>query len=64
MYKDGQTWCCSDCSYQSQKKSHVYEHIEAKHVEHTGYECSFCNKIFKTKGAFGRHRSQCTNTHI
>ena len=62
MYKVGQIWHCSDCSYQSQNNGHVYEHIEAKHVEHTGYACSFCDKIFKTKASFGRHRRLCTNS--
>ena len=62
MFKEGQIWCCSDCSYQSKQKSHVYEHVEAKHVEHSGYACSFCNKVFKRKGDFGRHKSHCTNS--
>merc|ERR1712098_590928 len=62
MLKDGGIWFCMACSYQTQQKSHVYEHIEAKHVEHPGYECSFCKKVFKRKGDFGRHRSQCANS--
>ena len=60
MCKDGFTWYCNECNYNSMKKSHLFEHIESKHVSHSGYSCSYCGKVLKTKAAFGRHRKQCS----
>merc|ERR1712126_492281 len=50
MFKEGSIWYCNDCEYKG-SKSHVYEHVEAKHVTHGGYQCQFCSKILKTKGS-------------
>ena len=54
MFKDGSLWYCNDCEYKG-SKSHVYEHVEAKHVSHGGYQCQFCSKILKTKGSLRVH---------
>jgi len=59
MYKEGSTWYCTDCQYQS-TKSHVYEHVESKHIQHPGWQCFYCKKIMKTKADFGRHHKYCT----
>ena len=59
MYKDGVMWICSECNYQSQKKAHVFEHIEGKHHVHDGYFCQSCQQVFKTKGQFQRHYKNC-----
>ena len=48
-------WQCIDCGY-SRKKSHVVEHVEAKHVNHPGYTCQMCPKVFPTRGSLRQHR--------
>ena len=59
MYKEGVMWTCTECNYQSQKKAHVFEHIEGKHQVHDGYFCQSCQQVFKTKGKFQRHYKNC-----
>ena len=58
MSKDGNMWYCVDCSYHTGKKSHLYEHVEARHVAHSGYLCENCNKTFKTKDTWRKHVSK------
>ena len=55
MFKNGSQWKCKECSYQSALKNNVYEHVEAKHIEHSGYACQFCDKVLKTKGSLRVH---------
>lgn len=55
MFKEGIFWYCSDCSYKSGTKSNVYEHVEAKHVIHGGYQCQLCTSVAKTKGSLRVH---------
>ena len=59
MYKDGVMWTCTECKYHSQKKAHVFEHIEGKHQVHDGYYCQTCQQVFKTKGYLQRHYKNC-----
>ena len=55
MYRDGQIWFCTDCNFQSPKKSNVHEHIESKHVTHSGYYCDICSKLCPTKSSLRMH---------
>ena len=48
-------WSCSDCEYRSQKRGNLYEHIEAKHVTHPGYQCSLCHVVSKTSASQRMH---------
>ena len=57
MYKEGKLWFCTDCEYTG-TKGHVYEHVEAKHVIHGGYQCQFCNKVLKTQGSLRVHNNK------
>ena len=59
MTKDGRTWYCTECDYFSNHTGHVYEHIESKHVVHSGYVCQYCEKVLKTKASAGRHYKNC-----
>lgn len=52
---DPKVWECMDCGYKG-KKSHVVEHVEAKHVDHPGYTCQLCPKVFQTRGSLRQHR--------
>ena len=59
LYKDETgTWVCTDCGYSSKTKSHVYEHIERKHLHHE-YQCGICEVMVRTKNDLGRHKKQC-----
>jgi len=59
MVKDGGTWFCQVCPFQSGRKSHMQGHIEAKHLSHDGYLCQTCNKTYKTKNSFRVHAIRC-----
>ena len=58
MYREDGVWKCSDCDYFSSHKGHTFEHIEAKHVQHSGYQCEICNKIMKTFASLRTHKSK------
>ena len=55
MWKGEGQWACTDCDYTSKKKDHVYEHIEAKHVQGPGYMCQQCDKVCPTRKALRHH---------
>jgi len=59
MFKDAGTWFCKACSYQTTSKSHMQEHVEAKHLTHDGYFCQSCNRTYKTKNTFRSHSYRC-----
>jgi len=49
--------------YENTRKNNVFEHVEAKHVESPGYNCSvcmlFCKTFYAYKGHFKRnHRNE------
>ena len=55
MSKVDHVWHCSVCPYKSVKKDHVFYHVEAKHVESDGYECSACGYYSKTLQSYKSH---------
>ena len=55
MTRVDQVWQCSVCPYRSGKKDHVFYHVEAKHVESSGYECSACGYFSKTLQSYKSH---------
>ena len=38
-------WQCTVCSYVTKNKTHMAEHIDAKHIERSGLPCPYCFKI-------------------
>ncbi|XP_023319847.1 protein tramtrack, beta isoform isoform X11 [Eurytemora carolleeae] len=48
-------WTCFVCEYTSKYKSHVIEHVEAKHVDHPPYICGICGKNFKARNGYRQH---------
>ena len=46
---------CTDCDYSTKNSSDLRRHIEAKHVQTAGWECSVCNKFCPTKNAYEIH---------
>ena len=41
----GKAWQCIQCKYTTKNKTHMSEHIDAKHIERVGIVCLFCSKI-------------------
>ena len=56
MYREEGVWKCSECGYMSANKNNTYEHVEAKHVIHAGYQCPDCDKVYKTSGSLRNHK--------
>jgi hypothetical protein len=57
MWKQDKLWYCQKCSYSSNHKGHVFEHVEAKHIEHhPGYECSYCGLLMYNKSRLRKHK--------
>ena len=58
MYKEGGHWFCKECNHKSSQKGHLYEHVEAKHISHGGYQCLYCEKVLKTQASLRMHRAK------
>ena len=37
MEKLGDVWQCKDCLWETKYKTRLWEHVEAKHVQYSGY---------------------------
>jgi len=49
-------WRCTACEKTTKVKSHMVDHVEAKHVL-VPTECPYCNRIFKSRGNCRSHIS-------
>ena len=56
------SYSCTSCSYSSIRKSHVKAHIEAKHVQTTGFQCKTCGKFCNTRNALMIHKTRFHKT--
>ena len=45
-----------DALLSSLQKHHVVEHVESRHVEHTGYACHHCSYHTKSRNALRNHK--------
>ena len=62
--KDGQSlFCCTDCDFSLSGRLHVFEHIETKHVQSSGYFCNICNKICATSAGLRMHFNRYHKNH-
>ena len=50
-------WQCNECYKTSKVKTNILEHIEAFHIQSSGYECEICCKVFKTRHSLRTHRN-------
>ena len=53
--KDIATHERSVCTYETKKRSHLKEHIEAVHGEKKKYECSICDARYTGRKALKEH---------
>ena len=54
MTKVDGSWSCTDCGHLTATKSHLYEHVESKHVS-SGYYCQYCQKFCPSRNALRSH---------
>jgi len=52
---------CTECEFQSKLKSTVANHLESKHVRHSGVTCEMCGKLLSTRQAYRMHKSRDHN---
>ena len=48
-------WGCMQCEFTSNKTNNVRNHIEAKHIQSAGFQCSVCNAVSPTRHAMKMH---------
>jgi len=54
IMKVDRSWVCTDCNHTTVNRTHLYEHIESKHVS-SGYNCQFCQKFVPSRNALRSH---------
>ena len=54
----GIQWRCKACDYATTRKSVLYEHVESKHVQSSGYGCHVCEKFCPSLNALRTHVSR------
>ena len=47
---------CSECGFTSNRASVVHVHVEAKHLQTSGFECPICQKHCPTRNSLNIHR--------
>lgn len=55
-------WSCAQCAYSSDRSSNVRNHIEAKHMTSSGFQCPNCSKIEEAHNAC--HVSLLSRDHV
>jgi len=48
-------WRCNDCGYESKKKTNTQEHVEARHIESSGFLCIICQHLCPNRKALRNH---------
>jgi len=54
ILKSDRSWICADCNHSTVNRTHLYEHIESKHVS-SGYNCQYCQKFVPSRNALRSH---------
>lgn len=55
QYIDNEQYICEICGYITQRKSYLRDHMDT-HSLNKDYKCNFCNKSFRGRSNFYRHR--------
>ena len=56
LYREDGLYFCKVCSYRSNHKTKVTNHIET-HIEGLSYSCSVCHKTFRSRDSLRKHKS-------
>ena len=51
-------WQCYHCNYSSIKKFNTESHVEAKHLQNSGFVCPYCQNICSSKKTLSNHISK------
>ena len=49
-------WYCSECDYQTKYSTTLTRHVEAKHLQTSGFECSICQQFCPTRNSLMSHQ--------
>jgi len=58
MLKTGSGWQCITCGWETKLRARLWEHVEANHVQTSGYLCPICQKLCPSKNALKVHKSR------
>ena len=56
MEKVDGVWRCITCGWTVKYKTRLYEHVEAKHVDTSGYKCPICSKFCPSQKSLKNHK--------
>ena len=49
-------WYCSECDYRTKYSTTLTRHVEAKHMQTSGFECSICQQFCPTRNSLMSHQ--------
>ena len=49
-------WQCTDCDYKTKYSTTLTRHVEAKHLETSGFQCTICQQFCPTRNALMPHQ--------
>jgi len=58
MLKTGSGWQCITCGWETKLRARLWEHVEANHVQTSGYLCPICQTPCPSKNALKVHKSR------
>lgn len=58
-FQPGGIYACKICSKITKNRTHLQEHIEAKHIKGRLYECDLCGRSLNTSATLRLHRRKC-----
>ena len=65
MRKEGHSYQCCDCEYNSTKKPYIVSHIQANHLPNfPGYTCPDCGSHSATVGGYDKHLQRIHNVSL
>ena len=59
MAKKEGGWACNVCGFLKLRKAHVKDHVEAKHIQHPGFLCPHCDRVYASRHSLRSHIPTC-----
>ena len=56
--QDGEKWICNNCGKEARTKGSIELHAEI-HIESLRFNCSKCDKTFRSRNLLSHHRKRC-----